>query len=87
MILRNIEGICMGWGRINLITWPSKKIRIVRSTLDSETLALVEGVDHVIYLATLYKQLIHNGNVQENIPIKCLWIVRICIRLSTPRDK
>ena len=59
-------------GKINPVTWQSKKIRrVVRSTLASETLALADGVDCVISNAMLLNELLFNNYKANNIPIKC----------------
>ena len=42
----------------DLISWQSKRIkRLVRSSLATETLALSDGVDHIIYLSVSLKEL------------------------------
>ncbi|CAC5405450.1 unnamed protein product [Mytilus coruscus] len=63
----------MGYdGNVNPITWQSKKLRrVVRSTLASEALALADGVDCVISLAALFKELMHNGNELKHTPVNC----------------
>ena len=45
-------------GRFSPICWQSKRIRrVVRSTLAGETLALADGIDNAIFLATLFSEL------------------------------
>lgn len=40
------------------IYWQSKRIRrVVRGTLAGETLALRDGIDNAVFLATLYSEL------------------------------
>ncbi|VDH99624.1 Hypothetical predicted protein [Mytilus galloprovincialis] len=59
-------------GKVNPITWQSKKLRrVVRSTLASEALALADGVDLVISLAALFKELMHNENDLMHTPVDC----------------
>ncbi|VDI53393.1 Hypothetical predicted protein [Mytilus galloprovincialis] len=59
-------------GKVNPITWQSKKLRrVVRSTLASEALALADGVDCVISLAALFKELMHNENDLMHTPVDC----------------
>ncbi|CAC5382061.1 unnamed protein product [Mytilus coruscus] len=61
-------------GKINPVTWQSKKIRrVVRSTLASETLALADGIDCATSLATLYNEQIFNKCTSEGgIPVRCV---------------
>ena len=59
-------------GKINPVTWQSKKIRrVVRSTLASEALALADGVDCVISIAMLLNELLFDKYNANKIPIKC----------------
>ncbi|CAC5404048.1 unnamed protein product [Mytilus coruscus] len=59
-------------GKVNPITWHSKKLRrVVRSTLASEALALADGVDCVISLAALFKELMHNEHELKHTPVTC----------------
>ncbi|VDI23145.1 Hypothetical predicted protein [Mytilus galloprovincialis] len=59
-------------GKVNPITWQSKKLRrVVRSTLASEALALADGVDCVLSLAALFKELMHNENDLMHTPVDC----------------
>lgn len=54
------------------LSWQSKKIRrVVRSTLAGEALALSDGVDSAIYLATLHAELT-TGQAKPGLPIVCL---------------
>ena len=58
-------------GKINPVTWQSKKIRrIARSTLASEALALVDGLDCVISIAMLLNEILY-GKCCTGIPVKC----------------
>ncbi|CAG2196695.1 unnamed protein product [Mytilus edulis] len=61
-------------GKINPITWQSKKIRrVVRSTLASEALALADGIDCATSLATLYNELVFNKCTTEGgITVRCV---------------
>ena len=57
-------------GKINPVTWQSKRIRrIARSTLASEALALLDGLDCVISIGILLNELNNKG--KSVIPIKC----------------
>ena len=58
-------------GQVNPVTWQSKKIRrMARSTLASETLALVDGMDCVISIAMLLNEILY-GKCSTGLPIKC----------------
>ena len=58
-------------GKINPVTWQSKRIRrIARSTLASEALSLVDGLDTVISIGVLLSELMYNKG-KSVIPIKC----------------
>ncbi|VDI51209.1 Hypothetical predicted protein [Mytilus galloprovincialis] len=61
-------------GKINSVTWQSKKIRrVVRSTLASEALALADGIDCATSLATLYNELVFNKCTTEGgITVRCV---------------
>ena len=51
-----------------LLTWSSKRLkRVVRSTIESETLALAEGLEHCIYITRIFKLLLN----LEAIEIEC----------------
>ena len=57
---------------INPIWWSSKKIcRIVRSSLAGETIALADGIDMCIFLATLYTELEEGKPCPEKLPVVC----------------
>ena len=59
-------------GKINPVTWQSKRIRrVARSTLASEALALVDGVDCVISIAMLFNEMLYDKCSTNGIPIKC----------------
>ena len=52
------------------IAWSSHRLkRVSRSTLTAETLALVDGIDHAIYLSQILSTIIFNGC--QNIKIQC----------------
>ena len=52
----------------SLITWSSKRLkRVVRSTIESETMALAEGLEHCLYLVRILKLLLQ----LDNICIEC----------------
>lgn len=56
-----------GW-KFSPLFWQSKRIRrLVRSTLAGETLALSDGIDNAIFLATLFSDLT-TGNADLNAP-------------------
>ena len=58
-------------GKINPVTWQSKKIRrIARSTMASEALALMDGIDCVTSIGMLLNELLYN-NGKTIVPIKC----------------
>ena len=60
-------------GLISPLTWISKRTRrIVRSTLAAETLAMVDGIDNAIYLASLYTELMSEKANPNNLPIVCI---------------
>ena len=64
IFLAEKEGKCIP------IWWNSKRIRrIVRSTLAAETLAMAEGVDMAIFIASLLKEL---GYSKQGVPIVCV---------------
>ena len=59
-------------GKINPVTWQSKRIRrVARSTLASEALALVDGVDCIISIAMLFNEILYDKCSTNGIPIKC----------------
>ena len=54
------------------VLWSSKKLRrIVRSTLAAETLALVDGIDFGIFIATLFSELYYGIPDPKKMPITC----------------
>ena len=54
--------------KCNLISWQSKRIKcILHSTLAAETIAMMDGVESVIYISVLLKELHPQLN---NIPIE-----------------
>lgn len=56
-------------GKFSPLCWQSKRIRhVVRSTLAGEALALSDGIDNAIFLATLFSELT-TGNVELNAPL------------------
>ena len=60
-------------GKFSPISWQSKRIRrVVRSTLAGETLALADGVDSAVFLATLYSEITTGGCSCINVPIVCV---------------
>lgn len=60
-------------GRFSPLTWQSKRIRrIVRSTLAGETLALSDGIDSGLFLATLFVELTTGQTKPEMLPIRCI---------------
>lgn len=55
-------------GKISLLCWQSKRIRrVVRSTLAGETLAMSDGIDNAVFLATLFSELT-SGTTELNAP-------------------
>lgn len=51
------------------LCWQSKRIRrVVRSTLARETLAMSDGIDNAIFLATLFSELT-TGSAELNAPV------------------
>ena len=60
-------------GRFSPICWQSKRIRrVVRSTLAGETLALADGIDNAIFLATLFSELTVGDCKHRGLPIVCV---------------
>ena len=60
-------------GRFSPICWQSKKIRrVVRSTLAGETLALADGINTAVFLATLYSELTKGDCTCNSLPIVCV---------------
>ena len=60
-------------GKISPLSWQSKRLRrVVRSTLAGETLALAEGMDCAIFLATLYSELSTGLADPKNVNISCV---------------
>lgn len=56
-------------GTFSPLCWQSKRIRrVVRSTLAGETLAMSDGIDNAIFLATLFSELT-TGTVDLNAPV------------------
>lgn len=55
-------------GKFSPLCWQSKRIRrVVRSTIAGETLAMSDGIDNAIFLATLFSELT-TGNAKLNVP-------------------
>jgi len=60
-------------GRFSPISWHSKRVRrVVRSTLAGETLAMADGIDTAIFLATLYAELTTGCPQPTVLPIVCV---------------
>lgn len=60
-------------GKFSPLYWNSKRIRrVVRSTLAGETLALADGIDSGIFIATLYAELTTGKTVPELLPVVCI---------------
>lgn len=60
-------------GRFSPICWQSKRIRrVVRSTLAGETLALADGIDNAIFLATLFSELTTGETKRHILPVVCV---------------
>lgn len=60
-------------GRFSPICWQSKRIRrVVRSTLAGDTLALGDGIDSAVFLATLYSELTTGDCTCNNLPLVCV---------------
>ena len=58
--------------KFNLVSWQSKRIkRMVRSSLAAEALAMLDGIDSALYIATLLNELIYDKSEQA-IPIHCI---------------
>jgi transposase InsO family protein len=59
-------------GMINPLWWSSKKIRrVARSTIAAETMALADGIDMGIFLATLYAEITKGEANPKLIPLTC----------------
>lgn len=55
-------------GKFSPLCWQSKRIRrVVRSTLAGETLAMSDGIDNALFLATLFSELT-TGTAELNAP-------------------
>lgn len=60
-------------GRFSPICWQSKRIRrAVQSTLAGETLALADGIDNAIFLATLFSELTTGETKRHILPVVCV---------------
>lgn len=60
-------------GKFSPICWQSRRIRrVVRSTLAGETLALADGIDSAVFLATLYSELMVGDGTRNILPITCV---------------
>lgn len=60
-------------GKFSLLCWSSKRLkRVARSTISAESLALADGVDAAIFLATLYSELTTGIADFGKIPIECI---------------
>ena len=60
-------------GDIVPICWSSKKVhRVVRSTLAGETLAMAEGIDEAIFIATLFMEITTGNATTDGLPIVCM---------------
>lgn len=58
--------------QINPLWWSSKKIRrVVRSSLAGETLALSDGIDMSIFIATLFTELEEGQADAQKLPVTC----------------
>ena len=59
-------------GRNCPLSWQSKKIqRVVKSTIATESLAMVKATDMPFYLAFILKEILLHNNNQLNIPVEC----------------
>ena len=60
-------------GQCSPLFWQSKRIRrVVRSTLAGETIALTEGIDNAIFIATLFSELTTGEANSKLLPIICV---------------
>ena len=60
-------------GNSSPLAWEAKKIRrVVKSTLASETLPMVEAVDMAYYLGCILTEILFNNCKSNNIPIECV---------------
>ncbi|CAC5413705.1 unnamed protein product [Mytilus coruscus] len=59
-------------GLFSPITWQSKRIRVARSTLAAETLAMADAIDSGIFVASLYTELMYGKADPTQLPITCL---------------
>ena len=67
IVLMGKEGI------FSPVCWQSKmNRRVVRSTLAGETLALADGIDHAIFLSSLYSELTTGKVTQGILPVICV---------------
>lgn len=59
-------------GHFSPFSWQSKRVkRIVRSTLAGEALAMSDGVDNAIFLATLFSE-VTAGDAAHVTPVTCV---------------
>lgn len=60
-------------GKFSPLCWQSKRIRrVVRSTLAGETLAMSDGIDNAIFLATLFSELTTGSAGLNALPLICV---------------
>jgi hypothetical protein len=60
-------------GRFSPLTWSSRRIRrVVRSTLSGETIAMADGIDTGVFLATLIGELTIGRPEPKCIPLICV---------------
>jgi hypothetical protein len=60
-------------GLFSPLYWQSRRIRrIVRSTLAGETMALADGIDSAVFIATLFMELMKGCATPELLPITCV---------------
>lgn len=57
-------------GRFSPICWQIR--RVVWSTLAGETLALGDGIDSAVFLATMYSEITTGDCTSNNLPIVCV---------------
>ena len=65
--------VLMGKEGFSHVCWQLKRIRrVIWSTLAGETLALADGIDHAIFLSSLYSELTTGNLTQGILPVICV---------------
>ena len=54
------------------LVWQSRKLRVVKSTLTEETLALQEAIELSIMIKYMFSEILKIQVNSQNLPIKCI---------------